>query len=155
MGRRILKTVGSTLLEVTAIILIMGVIMSVVIPASISRINAAKYQKTVNELTAIAQASVDFFLIEGSWPTGISQLYPQFMPKAVTSSPFQTTYQISCVNNMVTASVLIPVGIALGNQPGQLQQVINQGAQDQIQITKIVQNELTSRLSYTTTYGIY
>ena len=45
-------------------------------------------KRTVNELTAIAQASVDYYISQGLWPAGISQLAPQFMAQAVTSSPF-------------------------------------------------------------------
>ena len=123
-----------------------------VIPNYINRINNAKYQKTVNELTAIAQASVDYYVSEGSWPTGISQLAPQFMPTAVTSSPFKTSYQIICVNNIVTVSVLIPTGIAQKSPLGQLLVLNNQGAQDQLEISQTVPNELTSRLSYQLKY---
>ncbi len=136
------------MLEVTVILFIIGVIFSVVMPNYIGRIKNANYEKTVNELTAIAQASIDYFISEGSWPTGISQLAPQFMPQAVTSSPFGTNYQIICVNNMVTASVLIPSGIAQKNPQGPLLVINNQGSQDQIEITQTVKNELTSRLNY-------
>jgi len=148
MDSRILNKKGSSMLEVTAILLIIGVILSMVMPNYIGRINNANYEKTVNELTAIATACVDFFISRGSWPTGTSQLAPQFMPRTVTSSPFGTNYQITCVNNMVTASVLIPAGIAQKNPQGPLLVIINQGTQDQIAISQIVKNELTSRLHY-------
>ena len=140
------------MLEVTAVFFIVGVILCMVIPNYINRINNAKYQRTVNELTAIAQASVDYYISEGSWPTGISQLAPQFMPNAVTSSPFGTNYQMSCVNNVVTASVLVPAGIAQKNPWGRLLMVNNQGAWDQIEISQTVGNEITSRLSYDLKY---
>lgn len=140
------------MLELTAVAFIVGAVLTMMIPNYINRINNAKYQKTVNELTAIAQASVDYYISKGSWPTGISQLVPQFMPNAVTSSPFKTSYQIACVNNMVTVSVLIPTGIAQKNPLGQLLVLNNQGARDQLEISRTVQNELTSRLSYQLKY---
>jgi len=140
------------MLEVTAILLIIGVILSMVMPNYTGRINNANYEKTVNELTAIAQASIDYFILQGSWPTGIGQLAPEFMPHAVTSSPFGTNYQITCVNNVVSVSVLIPSGIAQKNPQGPLLVIINQGAQDQIEISQTVRNEFTSRLNYDLKY---
>jgi len=139
------------MLEVTAVLLIIAVILSVVVPNYVNRINNANYEKTVNELTAIAQASVDFFFSRGSWPAEVSQLAPEFMPHAVVSSPFGTSYQIIppiSGNNMITVSVLIPTGIAQKNPQGPLLVIKTQGAQDQIEISQTVHNELTSRLNY-------
>jgi len=139
------------MLEVTAIVFIVGVIFSTVMPNYVGRINHAKYEKTVNELTAIARASTDFFLSVGSWPTGTSQLAPQFMAQAVTSSPFGSSYQIIPPiggNNVITVSVLIPAGIAQNNPQGPLLVVIHKGGQDQIEISQTVNNQLTSRLKF-------
>lgn len=149
MARRILNKTGTNLLEVTAVLLIIGVILSMLVANFVNRINIAKYEKTVNELTAIAQASIDYFNMMGSCPPGISQLAPEFMPHSVTSSPFGTTYlPPSCSNSMVTVSVLIPSGIAPESPQGQLGEIIHQGKQDQIEISQLVQNEFTSRLGY-------
>lgn len=152
MDSCILNKKGTSIVEVITILLIIGVIFSMVVPNYVGRIKNANYERTINELTAIAQASIDYFILEKSWPTGISQLAPKFMPFAVTSSPFGTNYQITCVNNMVTVSVLIPAGIAQKNSQGQLLVINNQGSQDQVEISKTVQNEFTSRLSYDLKY---
>jgi len=159
MARCFLNIKGVTVLEVTVILFIVGVILSMAVPSYISRINQAKYEKTVNELTAIAQASVDYFNLTGSWPDPViwaSQLYPDFIPdgraqrNAVTSSPFGTPYNISYVNNIATAFVLIPSKIAQKNESSPLLEVIpqNQGAQDLIRVTLNVPNDTTSRLNY-------
>ena len=140
------------MLEVSAILFTIAVIFSMVIPNYIGRINNAKYEKTVNELTSIAQASVNYYVSNGAWPVVISQLSPQFLTYAVVSSPFGTNYQMTCVNNMVTASVLIPSGIAQKNPEGQLLEIKNQGSQDQIKVSKTIQNDFTSRLNYDLKY---
>src|SRR5208283_2440828 len=107
------------------VIFIVGVILSMLIPNCISRIKQAMYEKTVSELTTIAQASVDYFNLTGSWPDSsnwANELYPKFIPdggnsaNAVTSSPFGTAYNINCINNIATAYVLIPTGIAQKNE---------------------------------------
>jgi len=146
------------MLEVTVVVLIVGAVLSMLIPNCISRIKQAKYEKTVSELTTIAQASVDYFNFTGSWPDPTNwagELYPKFIPdggnpaNAVTSSPFGTAYNISCINNMVTAYVLIPSGIAQKNPlQGQLWTKINQGSQDKIEITQTVSSGSTARLNY-------
>ena len=128
------------------------IILAMVIPNYVNRVRNAKYQKTVNELTVIAQSSVNYFLSQGSWPTTINQLSPQFIPNAVTVSPFGTNYQTSVVNNVVTISVLIPSGIALNNPQGPLLVISHQGIQDQISISQTVKNELTSRLNFDLKY---
>jgi len=156
MVRGLLNKKGISILELVIVIFIIGVIISTMITNALSRINQAKYEKTVNELTSIAQASVDYFNLEGNWPDTIiweKQLAPQFMPHVNAFSPFGTTYNINGVNNMVTASVLIPTGIAQSNpQQGQLWVKIPQGGQDKIEITQTIQNEFTSRLSYCKNY---
>ena len=148
----ILNKKGVSILEVTVVVGIVGAVLSMVISSYINRINNANYQKTVNELTVIAQASVDYFNSVGSWPTQVSQLAPQFIPNTVTSSPFGTNYQISSVNSVGTVSVLIPSGIAQNNPQGPLLVIIHQGNQDQIEISQTVKNELTSRLNYDLKY---
>jgi type II secretory pathway pseudopilin PulG len=148
----ILNKKGFSILEVTVVAFIVGAVLSMVISSYVNRINNAKYQRTVNELTVIAQSSVDYFNSEGSWPTQVSQLAPEFMPNAVTSSPFGTNYQITFVNKLGTVSVLIPSGIAQNNPQGPLLEIIHQGNQDQIEISQTVKNELTSRLNYDLKY---
>lgn len=148
MDSRILINKGFSILELTAILLIMVGIFSIMIPGYEARLNNADYEKTIKELTAIAQASIDYFSLEGAWPATTGQLTPKFIPQAVTSSPFGTNYQITAINNLVTVSVLIPAGIAQKNPQGQLLVINNQGAQDQIEISKTLQNEFASRLIY-------
>jgi len=154
----ILNKRGFTILEVTVVVIIIGAILSMLIPNCISRINEAKYEKTVSELTTIAQACVDYYNFTGSWPDPAnwsSELYPKFIPdggnsaNAVTSSPFGTAYNILPINNYVTAYVFIPSGIAQNNPlEGQLLTRINQGSQDKIEITQTVPSGSTARLNY-------
>jgi hypothetical protein len=121
-------------------------------PNYIGRIDRAKYERSVKELTSIAKASVDYFNSEGAWPAGVSQLAPEFMPSAVTSSPFGTNYQIAGVNDMVTVSVLIPTGIAQKDPQGALRVIVNQGNRDLIEITQQLPNEFSGRLEYEKKY---
>lgn len=148
MDSRILSNRGFTIFELTTTLLIMVSIFLIVIPSYETRLKNAEYEKTIKELSAIAQASIDYFNLGGTWPAKISQLTPKFIPQAIISSPFGTNYQISTTNNLITVSILIPAGIAQKNSLGQLLVINNQGTQDQIEISKTIQNEFTSRLTY-------
>jgi competence protein ComGC len=152
MVSRVLDKKGALVLEVITVLLIMGAVFAIAIPNTIGRRNTANYMKTVSELNTLAEACVNYYVFEGAWPTTIVQLAPQFIPHAVTVSPFGTNYQISGTNNMATASVLVPAGIAPKNPLGGLAVIMHQGAQDQIQITRTVRNEFTSRLNYDLKY---
>ena len=83
---------GSSLLEVTGVVVIMTCILSMIIANSIGRIQMAKLQKTSNEMQSIAQAVIDYLNTQGSCPVNINQLAPNYMPHAVTSSAFGTNY---------------------------------------------------------------
>jgi len=135
-------------MEITVVLFIIAGMFSIILPNNVARLKNANYEKTISELTALSQASIDYFILKGSWPSSIAQLSPQFMPYALITSPFGTNYQIICFDNLVTVSVLIPAGIAKKNPQGQLLVINNQGAKDQIEISKTVQNDISSRLTY-------
>lgn len=151
-SRYALNNYGLSLLEVAIVMFIIGALLSVIIPGYTSRIHQARYEKTIHELAAIAQAAVDYFVAKGFFPAGIGSLPPEFIPKAVVLSPFGTSYQISCFNNMVVASVLVPAGITAGNTQGPLLVVRNQGSWDEISISQTVHSAFTTRLKYDLKY---
>jgi len=148
MDCSILGKKGISLLEAIVILLIIGIILSMVLPAEAARIRKTNYEKSIKELTSIAQASIDYFILKGHCPVAISQLEPQFMPSIAISSPFGTNYQMACINGLVNVSVLVPSGLAGKDPQGSLQVIINQGSQDLVEISQSLPNELTTRLSY-------
>ncbi|MDE2213671.1 MAG: hypothetical protein KGJ61_00955 [Candidatus Omnitrophica bacterium] len=152
---------GTTLLEAAGVLFIITAVLSTLIPACITRINQARYDKTVSELTAIAQASVSYLSKYGAGNCpALGGLVPDFLPPGfvdnagVASSPFGTSYnQPVCSNNLVTASVLIPAGIGSNDSQGQLIVETMQGSQKLIEISKPIWNEYTVHLSYCLKYG--
>ncbi len=149
MDRCLLK--GMTLLEVVVVLVVMGIILSVLIPNSLERIKKAKCEKTVHELTVIAEAAVDYFLVEGIWPS-LSQLAPKYIPSAITSNPFGESYQILGMNKRVIAFTLIPVGIIHKDYEGGLFQATHQGNSNKIEVYRYLPHEFTSRLNYDLKY---
>lgn len=136
------------MLEVAATMVIIVFILSMTIPNNVQRIQNAQFKKTVVEMKAIAQASIDFYISQGVCPTGISQLVPVYMPQAVTSSPFGSSYQLSCGTNMVSVSDLIPTGLAQKNPEGPLFEATTIGSKDSIMITQRKPYSFIGRLLY-------
>ena len=134
--------------------------MSYVIPICTERINRAKYEKTIGEMTSIAQASIDYYdsHYPKVWPVNISQLaphsvgMPNYLNYAVTSSAWGVPYALSFQNNLVLVSTTIPSGIAQKNPEGPMLSVVTVSGGDQISISQSVPNEGIGRLQYEKKY---
>jgi type II secretory pathway pseudopilin PulG len=145
---------GLSIFEVMAVLVIVGAILSSVIPGCIDRINRAKYVKMINEMTSIAQASIDFYTSQYPyvWPTSTSQLAPAYMYQAVTLSPWGGNYELAFQNNLAEVSTTIPAGIAQKNPEGQILNVVNGPSGDQISIALSVPNAGIGRVQYEKKY---
>jgi type II secretory pathway pseudopilin PulG len=137
-----------------AVLVIVGVALSSVVPSCIDRINRANYEKMINEMTSIAQACIDYYNSQypNTWPTGINQLAPRYIYQPVISSPWGGNYGLAFGNNLVTVSTTIPTGIAQKNPEGPMINVIAGTGGDQISIAQSVANEGIGRAQYEKKY---
>ncbi|MDE2028902.1 MAG: hypothetical protein KGJ11_10230, partial [Candidatus Omnitrophica bacterium] len=127
-------------------------VSAMIMPNNWRRVQNAKFAKAVMEMKSIALASIDYLESKGTCPADISELAPAFMPRAVTSSPFGTAYQINCTSNMLSVSNLVPAGMAVWNPEGPLLQISSSGGQDNVTITQTVPNTFVARLLYDKRY---
>jgi len=158
---------GISLLEMLAILAIAGVLLSSIIPICIDRINRAKYEKMINEMTSIAQACIDFYNSQypNAWPDPTrwaSQLAPsafgaiKYLDNAVTTNPWGNPYVVNFPNNpltggpagLVTISTTIPLGIAQDNPEGAMLNVVN----GTVSIARSVPNEGIGMVQYEKKY---
>ena len=144
----ILNKKGSSLLEVAVTIGIIAVILYAIASFGIRRVQNAEFQRAIIEMQTIAKASIGYYLAQGSCPTGPAQLTPTYMPQAVTSSPFNSNYQISCGTSSVSVSNTIPTGVELNNPVGPLLQISTSGGQDIITITMAIPYQYMGRVLY-------
>ena len=154
---------GTSVIEVVAILSIILMLLASVIPVCVDRINRAKYEKMINEMTSIARASIDYYRSQypNTWPdpnNWASQLAPnsvaatKFLFNAVTSCPWGNNYSLSFQNNLVQVSTTIPSGIAEKNPEGPLLNVVTGPSTDQISIALSVPNEVVGRVQYEKKY---
>jgi type II secretory pathway pseudopilin PulG len=154
-----------------AVLVIAGVLLSSVIPTCIDRINRAKYEKMINEMTSIAQASIDYYNSQyhdpsqpnaSWWPSDLSQLAPKYLFQTITTNPWGERYSLSFPNNsltmkttnLVVVSSIIPSGIAQKNPEGPMVNVNNiiGTNTDQISIGLSVPNEGIGMVQYEKKY---
>ena len=137
-----------------SVLVILGMLLSFVIPNSVDRINRAKYERMINEMTSIAQASIDFYNAQypKAWPKDISQLAPKFMCFAAIFSPWGEVYELSFQNNLVVVSTKIPAGIAQNNPEGPMLNVVTGVGGDQISLAQSIPNEGIGRVQYEKKY---
>jgi type II secretory pathway pseudopilin PulG len=148
----LLNQKGMTMLETTAAMVVIVLILTMIIPNNVQRIQIARFQKTVVEMKAITDASIDYYVSQGNCPPGIEQLSPVYLQQATYSSPFLSNYLLSCTGIMVSVSNLIPGGLAQKNPEGPLLEVTSAGSQDIIKITKLIPHSWIGRLEYDKKY---
>jgi len=151
---------GISILEAITVLVILGLILSSVIPICIDRVNRAKYEKMINEMTSIAQASIDFYNSQypNTWPTDINQLAPKYMNYAVNSNPWGNGYTLNEPNNgnsgLVQVSSVIPSGVVENNPQGPMVMVnaLSGTSDETVSIAQSVTNEGIGRLQYEKKY---
>lgn len=149
---------GFTLLELTLVLMIVGILLVTIISNGTNFINRAKCQATVREMGSIAQAAVDYYNSSSSdpdmltWPASISNLAPTYIPHAVSLSPLGSKYLLSFGNNSVTVSTTIPEGILIDPTEGSFLNITPVPAGQQISITQSIPNEFSGRLNYDLQY---
>jgi len=144
------------MLEMTVALFIVGMLLSMVIANGIDRVNKAKLEKTVNEMMVIAQASLDYYNSQGTWPGTPGDLVPTYMNAAVILSPFRNSYLINYQSNgqsnTVIVSTTVPTGLAKSYYQGILLQVLPGFPMDTVSVTQQLPNEFSGRLEYEKKY---
>ncbi|MBF0570448.1 MAG: type II secretion system protein [Candidatus Omnitrophica bacterium] len=132
-----------TLLELTLVMVIIGVLLTTIISNGAKFIDRARFQATVREMGSIAEAAMDYYN---------SSLGDTYMTQADKSNPFGYSYQLAFKNNMFTVSTTIPKGILIDPNEGSFLIVTPGATGDQISITRSMPNEFSGRLIYDLLY---
>ena len=152
MERGVLSERGQTLLEVTVVVSITALLLAPVISGMVRRMQTAKFEATVAEMNALANAGVDYYVSHQQCPSGIAQLTPTYIAHAVSLNPFLSAYQLNCGVYSICVSSLVPAGLAQSNPAGPLFEVSRAGGKDNIKITKLFPYSATGRLMYDKKY---
>jgi len=139
-----------TLFELVIVMLAMAFLLSTVVPSVMWSIKVSKFKKAVGQMNTIADASVDYYAENNSWPSTLTALQPNYIPNVV-NNPFGTGYTISGSNRIVNVTTSVPKGISsLFSAP--LYKVIPGATTDTIQISKVAPYGITGRVEYEKKY---
>ena len=143
---------GYTLVELIAALVMVVTVLAMIMGTYTLRIKKAKLDKTLQEMMSLAQASLDFYRVQGYWPMTTGDLAPNYMYTGIAVSPFGGAYQLTGLHGAISVSTLVPQGLPVNGCQGSLFEIAPQNGQDIIRITQAVPNEFSGRLDYENKY---
>jgi len=96
-----------SLLELLAVVVILGIIAAIVVPRV--TVSADTARKRMNEHTAATlNSAIERYYVDiGSWPTTLSDLVPAYLPDGVPSNPVDgSAYVINPTTKRITGTGL-------------------------------------------------
>jgi len=137
-----------TLVETTLVLAILFLLLSVIGVNAWGRYQAAKGERTVKDLEAIAQAGVLYHSRIGAWPAVLGDLQPEFLSAGVGNNIFGNPFILSSSANMLTVSTLVDSGALVQGNLGAEITIVNQGNNDLVSLAKPAHVGVSGRLKY-------
>lgn len=86
---------GFSLLEILAVVVILGIIAALVVPRTSFTSDAARESARKHTVGALNSAIEQFYTETGAWPTDLEELVPDYLPDGVPVPPAGTSaYEI-------------------------------------------------------------
>ncbi len=106
MKRQVSKRQGFSLLELLAVVVILGIIAAIVVPRVTVSSDTAKQR--VNEHTAatLNSAIERYYVDTGGWPSALTDLVPAYLPDGVPTNPVDGSAYGMDANHRVTGTGL-------------------------------------------------
>lgn len=99
------KRRGFSLLELLAVVVILGIIAAIVVPRVSTSSALAKQRVNEHNIATLNAAVERYFVNEGSWPTALTDLGTDYLPDGVPTVPTDDslTYTIDGTTHRVSA----------------------------------------------------
>jgi len=78
---------GFSLLELLAVVVILGIIAAIVVPRVSNSSKTAKQNTKHHTISALNSSIEQFYTETGNWPTNLSELVPNYLPDGVPAPP--------------------------------------------------------------------
>ena len=141
MDSDVLTRRGFSLVELGVVLMAVSAILAVSFYSAGKIRQAAFAQRTLDELNAIAGASLEYYKERGAWPVSLSDLRPEYLVSGSSDvNPFGSAYTISSGVFGVSVSTLLPKGLITGKSFGSEVVVINQGNNDLVSVTRSIES---------------
>lgn len=96
---------GFSLLELLAVVVLLGIIAAIVVPRIASPTDQAR-SSTADHMTSSINSAIEQYRVEhGTWPTTLDDLVPDYLPDGVPDCPLPgKTFQIDSTTHRVVAN---------------------------------------------------
>lgn len=114
MDRYFLRNRGTSLLEISIGLVVLGIILSMLLSAGIGIFLNAKSEKNTKDINAIAYACRQYYMRFNHWPTQAMDLKPFFISPSVSTQNYILTQQtniLSISSPTDTVTVVRPRGV--------------------------------------------
>ena len=98
------KRKAFSLLELLAVVTILGIIAAIVVPRVQVSTDAAKNEVNSHNMATMNAAIERYYVDNDDWPAALTDLVPTYLPDGVPSHPTGGTYAIDTNTHRVTSS---------------------------------------------------
>lgn len=141
MDRDILETKGFSLIELSFVFAIAVILLGAAFYSFARMRQAVLAKRTIQEMDALADAGVQYYLGNGAWPQEVVDLRSVYLSPEVTgSNPFGNVYVVAGGVSSVTVSTALPKGLITTGSSGSGIVVHNQGTDDLVSVTRSVES---------------
>ena len=95
------KRSGFSLLELLAVVTILGIIASIIVPRVTVSSSTAKEKVRAHHLATMNAAFERYYIEENAWPTAIADLVPDYLPDGAPTDPTGTGYTVNGTSHRV------------------------------------------------------
>jgi len=97
---------GFSLLELLAVVVILGIIAAIVVPRVTTSSDMAKQRVHEHNIATLNAAVERYYVNEGSWPSALSDLTADYLPDGVPDVPTDDTlsYSVDGTTHRVVAN---------------------------------------------------
>lgn len=100
--RTTVKTrLGFSLIELLAVVTILGIIAAIVVPRVMVSSDTTRQAVREAQITQLNAALERYFVSEGTWPDGLEDLEPDYLPDGVPAPPDGGTYSMNGTTHRV------------------------------------------------------
>lgn len=89
------------MLELLLVVIILGIIAAVLVPRVQAPTQAARDNVQAHQIRELNNAVNLYYNNEGSWPSALADLVPDYMPDGVPVSPNGGAYSLNSTSNLV------------------------------------------------------
>jgi type II secretion system protein G len=93
---------GFSLLELLAVVTILGIIAAIIVPRVTVSSDSAKDKVQAHQIATLNAAIERYYIDNNAWPSALADLVPDFVPDGIPTPPKGGAYSLNTTTNRVT-----------------------------------------------------